>query len=572
MTEFLKIQIRNFLSYGNNWTEFKFKKGLHRITGQNGFGKSTIPFDALSFGLFGKPYRKIKIPQLINSTNKKELEVKLFFKKGDDFYRIERGLYPNYFRIFKNDEIIPISSSKKGYQEILEQDILSNYNENLFNQITAKSLTKNMSFMTLSKGEKRNIIENLFDIELFSVICKNIKTKIDVADMQLQIFKRDIDNINLLIKQEQQNLEQLRNIKKKIDEESKQKIDNIKLEIESLKNDNKKYDLALKKIQKNKLLKQNNLNEITEKNKEIKHIRDKLTDVVASIKLIKNKIEIFKNNCGDCPKIKDIVKNEDVKSLLEKQKEYDEQINIIRKVVLEKEEKNRKLDEILANEKFILGSLDRNLNKIDSLQKDVTIEISKEIEIDESKYKKHIKNKKQIENDYKIKAEEKKHLLVLKTLFSDDGIKSFIIKKYLPTINKLLNTYLTRFNADTIFNFDTEFNEVILSKFKENFSYFSFSEGQKKRIDLAVLFAFINFALFKNKKCNTNLLVFDEIDSGLDLDGKNRLYEVLKEYKEQQNKCIITISHDTAIDPDSFDSIYSVKLEKGFSIIKEENV
>ena len=131
MTEFQKIGVRNFLSYGNAWTWFDFKKGLHRIKGTNGQGKSSIPFDALSFALFGKPYRKIKIPQLLNSLNKKDLEVCLYFRKGEDQYRIERGINPNYFKIYKNDEIVPVSSSKRGYQEILEQDVLSNYNENL---------------------------------------------------------------------------------------------------------------------------------------------------------------------------------------------------------------------------------------------------------------------------------------------------------------------------------------------------------------------------------------------------------------------------------------------------------
>jgi len=572
MTEFQKIGVRNFLSYGNAWTWFDFKKGLHRIKGTNGQGKSSIPFDALSFALFGKPYRKIKIPQLLNSLNKKDLEVCLYFRKGEDQYRIERGINPNYFKIYKNDEIVPVSSSKRGYQEILEQDVLSNYNENLFNQITAKSLTKNMSFMTLSKGEKRNIIENLFDIELFSVISRNIKTKIDTADLQLQITKRDIDNIELLIKQEQQNLEQLRNIKKKIDEESKQKIETINEEIKELKEANKKYELAIEKLQKNKKIKYKKMEEINQKKQEIKNSRDKQSDVVASIKLIKQKIEIFKNACGDCPKIKDIVKNEDVSTLIDRQKQYEEQINNTRTEIISLEDEVRKLDEILANEKFILGSLERNNNKIEILQKDVNIEIAREIEIDESKYRKHLRNKKNLEEEYNIKADEKKHYQVLRSLYSDDGIKSFIIKKYLPTINKLLNTYLTRFNADIVFNFDSEFNEIVLSRFKENFSYFSFSEGQKKRIDLAVLFAFINFALFKNKKCNTNLLVFDEIDSGLDLDGKNRLYEVLKEYKEQQNKCIITISHDTNIDPDHFDEVYNVEMEKGFSVIKTEKM
>lgn len=568
MTEFQKIGVRNFLSYGNNWTWFSFKKGLHRIKGTNGQGKSTVPFDALSFALFGRPYRKIKMSQLVNSLNKKELEIQLIFKKGKDVYRIERGLKPDYFKIYKNEEIIPVSSSKKGYQEILEQDILNNYNENLFNQITAKSLTKNMSFMTLSKADKRNIIENLFDIELFSAVGKNIKSKVDIIDMQIQMYKKDIDNMTLLIKQEEQNLEQLRNIKRKMEEEAKQKISNIQNEIQQINEDNIKYTEALEKLQKYKKRKSKRLTEVDYIKKEIKNQRDKQSDVVASIKLIKNKIELLKSTCGDCPKIKSILETEDIHTLIDRQKKYDEAIKNMREEIEEKEIEIRKIDEVLANEKFINNSLQKNNQRIKSLEADVNIEIARDLEIDETKYKKHIKNKKELEKLYETKSNEKKHYLVLKSLYSDDGIKSFIIKKYLPTINKLLNTYLNRFNADIAFNFDSDFNEVVLSRFKENFSYFSFSEGQKKRIDLAVLFAFINFALFKNKKCNTNLLVFDEIDSGLDLDGKNRLYEVLKEYKEQQNKCIITISHDTAIDPDSFDEIYNVKIEKGFSVIE----
>ena len=568
MIEFQKIGVRNFLSYGNGWTWFDFKKGLHRIKGVNGQGKSSIPFDALSFALFGRPYRKIKMNQLVNSLNKKELEIQLIFKKGEDVYRVERGLKPDYFKIYKNDEIVPVSSSKKGYQEILEQDILNNYNENLFNQITAKSLTKNMSFMTLTKADKRNIIENLFDIELFSIIGKNIKSKIDMIDVQIQMYKKDIDNMSLLIKQEEQNLEQLRNIKRKMEAESKQKISNIQNEIQQINEDNTKYKTALEKLQKYKKQKNKRLTEVDNLKKEIKNQRDKQSDVIASIKLIKNKIQLLKSTCGDCPKIKSIIETEDVYTLIDRQKKYENNIKSMRDDIEEKENELRKIDEVLANEKFINNSLQKNAQRIKSLEDDVNIEISKDLLIDESKYKKHIKNKNELEKLYDIKSTEKKHYLILKSLYSDDGIKSFIIKKYLPTINKLLNTYLNRFNADIIFNFDSDFNEIVLSRFKENFSYFSFSEGQKKRIDLAVLFAFINFALYKNKKCNTNLLIFDEIDNGLDIEGKNRLYEVLKEYKEQQNKCIITISHDTAIDPDSFDEIYNVKMEKGFSTIE----
>ena len=156
----------------------------------------------------------------------------------------------------------------------------------------------------------------------------------------------------------------------------------------------------------------------------------------------------------------------------------------------------------------------------------------------------------------------------MKALFSDDGIKTLIIKKYLPSINKLLNTYLTKFNANMLFSFDNEFNEVILSKNQENYSYHNFSEGEKKRIDLAVLFAFIKFAMYKNKKSNTNLIIFDEILSGLDVFGVNALFDILKDHKDYQNKCILTINHNTDIENEYFDKTYEIFKEKGFSRIK----
>ena len=162
-------------------------------------------------------------------------------------------------------------------------------------------------------------------------------------------------------------------------------------------------------------------------------------------------------------------------------------------------------------------------------------------------------------------AKLKLHYQTLRTLYSDDGIKSIIINKYLPHINRLLNTYLARFNADMIFNFDNEFNEVVLTKYKEDFSYFSFSEGQKKRIDLAVLFSFIQFAIQKNRKSNTNLLILDEVMSGLDDVGKASLHEVLNDLKRKQNKCIITMNPDSDIDHDNYDIAYKTILEKGFS-------
>lgn len=567
MILFKTVKFKNFLSYGNNWTEFTFDKGIIRLMGANGLGKSVV-IETVNFALFGKPYRKVKINQLVNSINKKGLEVVLTLSKGSDEFRIERGLKPDYVRIYKNDELVPVSSTKRGYQEILEQDIL-HLNENLFNQLVIKSLTKNMSFMTLSKSEKRNVIENILDIELFSVILKNIKTKIDSCDFSLASYKKDIENTDLLVEQEISNLEKLRNIKRKIEEESKQKVNEINKELEFIDEDLQKYHQALKKLRKYKQLKIDNNNNLSLLRTELQCFRDKQTHNIASIKLVKQKVQLFKDTCGDCPKIKEIAKTENIDDLLLESKTIESSINDIREQIQQINQELQKIEEILANEKFILGNIGKcNLRKSE-LEKSLNVEISKEIQIDESIIKKHKKNLKELNNLYNKVSNEKKHLQVLKTLYSDDGIKSFIIKKYLPYINKLLNTYLRKFNTDIIFNFDQEFNEVVLSRNKEDFSYFSFSEGQKKRIDLAVLFAFIDFAQFKNKKSNTNLLILDEVISGLDSIGSNCLYDVLKDYRDKQNKSILTIFHSDLVDVDNFDKIYEAKIEKGFSKIDE---
>jgi len=404
--------------------------------------------DALNFCLFGKPYRKIKIGQLVNSVNKKGLEVSLTFSKGDDEYRIERGLKPDYCRIYKNDDLIPVSSTKRGYQEILEMDIL-HFNENLFNQIVVKSLTKNISFMTLSKFEKRNVIENILDIELFSIILKNIKSKIDTCEFSLSSYRKDISNTEMLIEQEISNIEKLKQIKYKIDEESKQKVDEINSELELLYEDVKKYELALSKLGKYKKLKTSKTFKINDFKKDIKNNRDKQTHIIASIKLVKQKVQMFKDNCGDCPKIKNILVTENIDELIQENKDLELHIEELRNEVQVIEDELRKIDEILANEKFINGNLDRSLNKIKDLEKSLYVEVAKEIIIDETiliKHKDYIKELNQLFNKV---SNEKKHLQVLKTLFSDDNIKAFIIKKYL---NNVFNTCKCFLSLETLLN------------------------------------------------------------------------------------------------------------------------
>lgn len=563
MIIFKTIEWKNFLSYGNNTTKFNFETGIIKIDGVNGTGKSTL-VEVLTWCLFGSPYRKINIKSIINSRNKKDLQVTLTFIKQDDEYRIERGLKPDYFRIFKNDEIVPVTSTKRGYQQILEEDILQ-FNENLFNQVVVKSLTKNAPFMTLPKAEKRNISENMFDVEIFTIMNKQLKQKNDLNEEAIKTLKRDIDNYDLLINQELANIENLRHIQNKMIEEAKKNQDNIQQEIDKLTEANKKFQKGIEIINAKKIVR----NDITAKqsklNTEINKFKQEQTEISSKLTLIKNKVKMFQEVCGSCSKIKDMVNNDDVSSLLSRKEQINNDINSLIDKNTELNAELIKVNEILQNEKYALNTIHDNTKKINQLKQQLANSEKEIIKVDETKLKEYNSKKDKSTIAYNKAMKVKRHYQVLKNLYSDDGIKSQIIKKYLPSMNKLLNTYLNKFQADIVFNLDNELNEVVLTKYKEHFSYHNFSSGQRARIDLAVVFAFIEFAICKNKKANTNLLILDEITSGMDFVGKQALHEILKHFKDKQNKCIIVMNHDADVELDSYDKIYKTSFDKGFS-------
>jgi len=565
MIVFKTIKFKNLLSYGNNTNQFNFEEGIFKIQAKNGMGKSSI-IDAVYFALFGKAYRKIKIKQLINSKNKKGLAVVLTFTKQDDNYRIERSLKPDLFKIFKNDEIIPVSSTKRGYQQILEEDILG-FNESLSNQVMFKSMTKSASFMTLEKADKRQIIENLFDIELFASINKNVKKKIDAEELMIRDTKKDIENTELLIEQELANIENMRNIQKKLQNESDILIAGYNQEIKQLEDKIVQYKKGIDIINRKKIDRDVINKTRIELQLSIDKMEDEKIEIEISIRSNNEKINFLQNTCGTCPKIASM--------------ENDSSIEINKKLLIKletelkqhKEQKNelldqiQKLNEIISNERFVTTSLTEAINRIEHLKKQIRIVNEKVIVIDESKLQAYYNKKASLTIKFNEKSLKKEHLLILRGLFTDEGLKPIIINKYLPSINRLLNTYLTKFNANTIFNFNTSFNEVINTRNKEDYSYYNFSEGEKKRIDLAILFTFIKFAMHKNKKSNTNLLIFDEIMSGLDIHGAASLFDILKEHTDYQNKCIITINHNSDIDDNYFNKTYEVVMENGFSKI-----
>jgi DNA repair exonuclease SbcCD ATPase subunit len=560
---FNKISYKNFLSYGNSTVEFDFHSGINRISGINGVGKSCLA-EALYFVLFGKTYRRINLPQLVNSINNSDLLVKLWFTIGDTEYIVERGLKPAIFRIYENGNLKALCSTTKSYQEIFEEDILK-MNENIFCQITFKSITKNISFLGLPKQDKRKIIENIFDIEIFSTMNKLAATKLDLIKTDLYNCKKEIEFTDMLIEQELANLEHLKNLNKQIQEDSKEKVNEINSEIETLTEENRKYDIGLEKIKIYKDTKIIIEATIEKYRNELKNERERETNYKSTLKLIDDKLKLLNSTCAGCPKINSIMENENPELVNNQLVSVKDTIVLLQSNIKNKQDELIKIEKILANEKYLIGSKQKNQSRIETLNKSIYVELNKEIEIDRTKYIEHTNNRNDLSVKFNELSHKEKHLLAMKTLLSDDGIKAFVIKRYLPYINKLLNTYLQKFNAGILFYFDNEFNEKIGTRHKENFSYFNFSEGQKRRIDLSILFAFIEFAKLKNKKANTNLLILDEISAMLDASGENLLYEVLRDFVNRENKSIIAISHSGNIDPEKIDKLFEVSLIKGFS-------
>lgn len=579
MIQFDNIKWRNCLSYGNNLNEFVFDKGsVVKIDGANGMGKSVL-LDLINYVLFGKPYRKVNLKSLINSRNKKEMEVYLTFNIQDDVYLIERGMKPDFFRIYKNpdafkdkkDALIPVSSSKRGYQQILEEDILQ-FNENLFNQVTAKSLTKNSSFMTLTKAEKRGIIENIFDIEIFTQMNKLNKIKNDEVDAIIKNTKRDIENHEMLIEQEQLNIDNLKRLQKQMMDNANEIIKNIETELAELKSQTASYTKGFSFIEKSKAKKAEFNAERTQIYAEYNALEKQKLELTSNIKAVRAKIEMLQTTCGDCPKIKGIVDTDNVPAMFDELTKLTGQIQVKYAEINKIDEEIKKHNDIIANERILINNRDNNLRRQQELNRQLVANNKEIPPVDNSKLLGYNKRKSELTKEFNDASTMKMHYMVLKNLYSDEGIKAQIINKYLPQMNRLLNTYLNRFHADMIFNFDAEFNEVVLTKYKEDFTYHNFSSGQKARIDLAVIFAFIEFAIQKNRKSNTNLLILDEITSGMDFVGKQSLHEMLSSFKDKQGKCIIVMNHDTDIELDSYDKIYEAKLEKGFSKLEERSL
>ena len=570
MILFQKIRWKNFLSTGAHFTELNFTKSPNTlIIGQNGAGKSTV-LDALCFGLFGKPFRKINKPQLLNSINARDALVEIEFEIGKKKYKVIRGIKPNVFEIYLNGVLLNQDAAAKDYQDVLENQILK-LNFKSFTQVVILGSASFVPFMQLSAADRRTIIEDLLDIQIFSTMHGVSKDMLSLNKENLTTTKYDISLLEEKIKMQKETIEEN---KKHNDEE----INKKKTEIGNSQN-------QYSKLQKDNTLIQKHCDQITLKIGDRKQKLEKkskgLFQVQGKIQTNINRhtkdIEFYENN-HDCPTCKQSITEEWKQSQLdtkntkigEQKKNLEEVEDAIKDVTNELTEVSNLVNHVNGHTSEItknMATMAAILDYISKLQADIT-ELSKKVGNTEednvklTELKTELANK---EQSYQTLIVDKQYLEYASTLLKDGGIKTRIIKQYLPIMNKLINKYLSAMDFFVNFNIDENFNETIKSRFRDEFSYANFSEGEKMRIDLALLFTWRQIAKIKNST-NTNLLILDEVfDSSLDIVGTEEFLKLIQEMGKDTN--IFVISHKGDQLFDKFRSVIKFEKKGNFSRI-----
>jgi DNA repair exonuclease SbcCD ATPase subunit len=567
MITFEKVRWKNLLSTGNFFTEINLTRSPNTlIIGNNGSGKSTI-LDALTFGLFGKPYRKINKPQLLNSINGKDCLVEVEFSIGNKNYKVVRGIKPNVFEIYVDGKMINQDAASRDYQEVLEKSILK-LNYKSFTQIVILGSASFTPFMQLSASDRRAIIEDLLDIQIFSSMNTLLKQKvIQIKDATIQL-KYELDLTEAKIKMKLQHLEENEKnkeeeitVKQKELKENESHIVELQSEIETIQ---KTIDKLMQDISDKTL--------VESKNKKLIQLESKIEN---NISKIEKDIEFYhdNDNCPTCRQnIEEEFKSNQIKereSKVEEQKKGLEQIKEEIKVVDARIEEiikitkdiNQQNSEIVKHNSSIFA-----INKyITKLNEEIKILSLKKISsVDEDEQLKELNLKlEQLKDQQKELSNERQYYDFATNLLKDTGIKTKIIKQYLPIINKLINKYLTSMDSFINFNLNESFEETIKSRHRDDFSYHNFSEGEKMRIDLAILFTWRQIAKLKNST-NTNLLILDEVfDSSLDVGGTEEFLKLMYDIGNDTNVFVISHKGDQLFD--KFRSVIRFEKKNNFS-------
>ena len=565
MIIFKSVKWKNLLSTGNSFTTiFLDKQPTTLIVGDNGSGKSTI-LDALTFVLFNKPFRIVKKAQLVNSVNNSETVVEVNFEIGTRKYRVMRGIKPNKFEIYCNDKMVNQDASSRDYQKYLEQNILK-LNYRSFTQVVILGNASFIPFMQLKSVHRREVVEEILDIKIFSLMNMLVKNQIkDVTDEL-----RDIDYNKELTEEkiglQGKYIEDLKKNKDKIIREKLSKIDDNQDII-----DDKVKDRETLKTE-NEMLLQDIADRIEVEDKLVK-LNDIKSTLVEKHKQHSKKIDFYKNN-DECPECKQTIDKDFKENMItEKNKDVDTIVKGIKQLKIELDEKTKRSKTI----KGVTTKIRENDVKVARLHSSIT-ELEKfntqlETEMksfqeggvgqsDEDKLKELKENLEKISEQRHKLREDKLYLEASKAMLQDSGIKTKIIKQYLPIMNKLINTYLTSMEFYVNFTLNENFEETIKSRYRDEFTYASFSEGEKMRIDLALLFTWRAIAKMKNST-NTNLLILDEIfDSSLDGTGTDEFLKILNTLSKE-NVFVISHKGDTLFD--KFRSVIKFEKVKNFS-------
>ena len=567
MIHFKKIRYKNFLSTGQQFIEVQLDRSSKTlVVGENGAGKSTM-LDALCFGLFQRAFRNIKKDQMVNSINEKDCVVEVEFLIGQNEYKIIRGIKPNIFEIWCNNVMLNQDAAVRDYQKHLETTILK-LNFRSFTQVVILGNASFVPFMQLSSRHRRNVVEEILDIEIFSKMNFMLRTKVQAQD---ELIKQSDFNSQLIegkIDSQKKHIEDLSG-------NNQQFIDKKKLEIQKAQTDIDNYQLDIDRVSAEKIALQNEIIDETKINNKYKQLHNMEAKLENTCSKHKKDLKFFESH-NDCPTCQQTIDEAFKSTMIDKKKnkvvEIDSAMGQLVKEINTTETRLSKINETMVaiREKELL--INRYETSISEINKYI---IDKQNEIDELSDDKFTTGvatgqltelQEQLTEAESTKVKQKEHKTYLDTaryLMQDTGIKTKIIKQYLPIMNQFINKNLADMDFFVNFTLDEEFNETIKSRHRDVFNYNSFSEGEKLRIDLSILFTWREIAKMKNSM-NTNLLILDEIfDSSLDASGTDEFMRILTNKLAKENVFVISHKGDTLID--KFPSILKFEKYKNFT-------
>ena len=566
MILFEKIRWKNFLSTGNQYSEINFKgNSTTLIVGVNGSGKSTV-LDALTFSLFNKPFRKISKGQLVNSTNEKDCSVELEFSTGTIKWKVVRGIKPNTFEIYRDGKLLDQSHNANEQQKWLEQNVIK-MNYKSFTQIVVLGSSTFVPFMQLTAPNRRDVIEDLLDIKIFTSMNNIIKDKIRQVKEDVRTLDLKKESLNDKVSMQERFMKEIETRGKEDIEDKNGKIKVLKVEIDT-------------NVEKNQII-ESNVGDLTKEQETLIGASEKLLKlntlkgkISHNVSTITKEHKFFTDNtvCPTCTQsIEEEFRINKIADAQTKAKELQSGFKKLEETIKQEQERERQFTTLSKEITKLTHGISKNNTRVSGCQRQVQ-ELESEIQtltsqlenrsVEHDKLETFKENLQETYDELVSRKDKIKYYNFTYGLLKDGGVKTKIIKKYLPLINQQVNRYLQMMDFYINFTLDEEFNETVQSPIHEDFSYASFSEGEKQRIDLALLFTWREVAKFKNS-VSTNLMILDEVfDSSLDGQGTEEFLKIIRYVIEDAN--IFVISHKGGME-DKFENCIRFEKLKGFS-------